>query len=68
MIGFSDHQMELIMVAAQHLRLEDRGAFLELIASQLKPKTIDVDDAVKRALRFFEERGLVTCSDRCDDG
>jgi hypothetical protein len=64
MISFTDTQMELIMMAARHLRSEDRSDFLLLIADQLRPKMIDVEDATRRALRFFEERGLFTCDDR----
>jgi hypothetical protein len=64
MISFTDNQLQLILAAARHLRSEDRSEFLELIADQLKPKMIDIEDATRRALAFFAERGLFTCDDR----
>jgi hypothetical protein len=63
MISFSDRQMQLIMAAARHLPPDDRSEFLKLVADQLKPKTIDVADAARRALAFFAERGLFECTD-----
>ena len=60
--------LEAIMVAARHLRREDRNEFLRLIADQLRPRPIDIEDAVKKATAYFAERGLFECSDRSDDG
>jgi hypothetical protein len=62
MISLSDKQLQAVMAAAKHLRQEDREEFLRLVATQLKPRMIDVNDS-KRALRFFQERGLFTCDD-----
>jgi hypothetical protein len=56
MISFSDQQLQLIMAWAGTVPVADRTEFLELIASQLKVRDVDVRDATERALRFLRER------------
>ena len=53
MISFTDEQMRSIMTAAKSVRLELRDAFLKLIASQLKPSDVHINDAIERALRYL---------------
>ena len=60
-VSFSDEQLTLIRAAAACLDVKDRGNFLELIASQLKIRDLDVGDATERALRFMQERSVPTC-------
>ena len=53
MISFTDEQMCSVMTAAESVRPELRDAFLKLIASQLKPSDVDINDAIERALRYL---------------
>jgi hypothetical protein len=62
MISLSDDQLKAVMVAASILDVDDRAAFLRLIAEQLKPRTVDVTDAVRRAMNFFQDRGIYASS------
>jgi hypothetical protein len=57
-VSFSDSQLAAIMAAASVLPVEERAAFLRLVGDQLKIKNIDVDDATRRALLFFQQRGM----------
>jgi hypothetical protein len=56
MISFSDQRLQFVMAWAGTVPIEDRAAFLKLIASQLKVRDVDVRDATERALRFARER------------
>jgi hypothetical protein len=55
MISFSDTQLQQIQLAARSVPVDQRDAFLKLIADQLKPRPIDVRDAIERALRYVSE-------------
>jgi hypothetical protein len=60
-LSFTDHQLEVIMMAAQTL---PHGDFLKLIAAQLKVGDIDVADATQRALRVLRNKAVdgIPCS------
>jgi len=45
--------MQAIMTAAKSVRPELRDAFLKLIASQLTPRDVDIQDSIERALRYL---------------
>ena len=53
--SFTTVQLDKVMIAARSLPLESRDAFLRLIADQLKLRTVDVVDAIDRALRYLNQ-------------
>jgi hypothetical protein len=53
MISLSDEQLNIVMDAARGLRVQDRDAFLRLVARQLQPTPRDIDEAVRRALSYI---------------
>ena len=53
MISLSDEQLNIVMDAARGLRVQDRDAFLRLVARQLQPTPRDIDEAVRRALAYI---------------
>jgi hypothetical protein len=54
-VSFTPAQLDKVMIAARSLPLESRDAFLRLIADQLKLRTVDVVDAIDRALRYLNQ-------------
>ena len=50
LISFTDDQMRIVTEAAAKLRPELRSAFLECVAAQLRIRTVDLQDAISRAM------------------
>jgi hypothetical protein len=50
LISFSDTQLAIVQDAAAKLPCELRSPFLEIVAAQVRVRTIDIQDAVERAL------------------
>jgi hypothetical protein len=57
LLSFSDDQLQLVMAAVGQLPEQKRGAFLQLLDRQLRPRTIDLESAVERALRAIQDVG-----------
>jgi hypothetical protein len=53
MISLNDQQLNVVMDAARGLRIQDRDAFLRLVARQLVPTPRDIDEAVRKALAYI---------------
>jgi len=54
MISLNDQQLNVVMDAARGLRIQDRDAFLRLVARQLVPTPRDIDEAVRKALAYHD--------------
>jgi hypothetical protein len=56
-LALNDHQLALVMAAAQPLEIEKRATFMERVAGQLRirgagrPTDDELDQAIKQALR-----------------
>ena len=53
-VSFSDEQLQAIMRASRLVQPRLRDAFLKLIAAQLRPRDIDISEAISRALKFVD--------------
>jgi hypothetical protein len=54
-VSFSDEELRLIFAAASSLRQEDRDAFLRSIAAQMRPRRVDLIDAIARAIKLLQQ-------------
>jgi hypothetical protein len=54
LISFTDEQMRSILTAARSVPIESRDACLKLIAEQMRPRGIDLMDAIRRALNYID--------------
>jgi hypothetical protein len=52
-LSLSDEQLAAVMDAARGLPIQNRDAFLRLVAKQLQPTPVDVSEAVRRALLYL---------------
>jgi hypothetical protein len=51
--GLSDHQLHLVLVALAQLDTEEqRALLLETIGDQVATRTVDLEDAISRALNL----------------
>jgi hypothetical protein len=55
LVSFTDEQLAHIMTISRNLPVESRDTFLRLVGEQLKIRTVDVVDAVDRALRYMNQ-------------
>ena len=54
-VSFDDQELALIKQAARTLPVESRDKFLRLVSEQVKPRVIDLNSAVQRALNFLRQ-------------
>ena len=50
-VSFNDEEMKLILESARTLPITSRDSFLGSIAEQMRPRRIDLTDAIRRALQ-----------------
>jgi hypothetical protein len=53
-VSFDDAEMQLILEAAHTLPVTSRDAFLQSIAAQMKPRRIDLAEAIRRSLNYLQ--------------
>ena len=54
-VSFDDQELALIKQAARTLPVESRDKFLRSVSEQVKPRVIDLNSAVQRALNFLRQ-------------
>jgi hypothetical protein len=53
LIALTTEQLRQIQLAAHALPVETRAEFLDLVAQQIRPRPIDIESAIVKALRYL---------------